>query len=155
MASATPHIILTSVNGAQREPLSDLAANGAITPGDLIERGSNGKLAAIATAGKPNQGIVALENPFGADDTTPAIDQAYAADDVVFYTYLQPGDQAYMRLAASQTVAIGDPLVPSATAGCLAKATLDATSVEGALVGFADEAVTTTGSVGRIRVRKA
>lgn len=155
MASATPHIILTSVNGAQREPLSDLAANGAITPGDLIERGSNGKLAAIATAGKPNQGMVALENPFAPDDTNPVIDQQYAANDAVFYTYLQSGDQAYMRLAASQTVAIGDPLVPSATAGCLAKATLDATSVEGALVGFADEAVTTTGSVGRIRVRKA
>lgn len=155
MASATPRIILTSVNGAQREPLSDLAANGALTPGDLVERGSNGKLVAISSAGKPNVGMVALENPFAADDTTPAIDQQYAANDVVFYTFLQSGDQAYMRLAASQTIVIGDPLVSSTTAGCLAKGTLDATVIEGALVGFADEAVTTTGAVGRIRVRKA
>lgn len=155
MASSTPNIVLIAVNGGERIEFNDRVAAASTLPGSLVEVNSVGKLAQIAAAAKPNARIVVLENLYADNDKLPALDQAYATDDLCRYIYAQPGDVVYLRLAASQTVAIGDPIISTVTAGCVGKGTLDATIVEGALVGFAEEAVTTTGSTGRIKVRIA
>lgn len=152
MASTTPNIILLQVNGAER-PIFERAAAAAVTPGDLINVTSAGLVTPIAAANTPNARMFALENPYAPDPTLTALAQAYATSDQVRYVHAQGGDMVYARLATSQTVAIGDVLGPSATAGCLAKLTVDATTIAGAPCGIAEEAVTTTGAVGRIRMR--
>lgn len=155
MAASTPNIVLISVNSGERVEWNDRVVAASTLPGSLVEVNSAGKLALIAAAAKPNSKIVVLENLYAADDKSPSLDQAYAADDLCRYVYAGRGDVVYMRLAASQTVAIGDPIVSTVTGGCVGKGTLDATVVEGALIGYADEAVTTTGATGRIKVRIA
>ena len=155
MASSAPHIVLISVNDGERTVWNDKVVAASTVPGSLVEVDSAGKLAKVAAAAKPNSKIFVLENPYAADDTLPSLDQAYAANDGCFYVYGQTGDVVYAVLAASQTVAIGDPIVSTVTGGAGGKGTLDATVVTGALIGYADEAVTTTGATGRIKVRIA
>ena len=152
MASSRPNIVLVQVNGAER-PVLEKAAAAAVYPGDLIEVTSAGLVTPVASAGKVNGKAFALENPFAPDPTQSALAQAYVANDQVPHVYAQGGDMVNARLAAAQTVAIGDVLASSSTAGCLAKITVDATTLAGAPVAIADEAVTTTGSTGRILVR--
>ena len=154
MAASTPNTILLQVNGDEKPVFERQAATAVITPGDLLELLTATTVQACATAGKINQRMFALENPYASDPTQLSLNQTYAVGDQVRYIYWQCGDLVYARLAASQTIAVGDVLGPSATAGCLQKiATVDATVVTEAPVGIAEEAVTTTGSTGRIRVR--
>lgn len=153
MASSTPNIIFLEANGALSPAIHERAAASAVTPGDLLSLASTGKVAPLASAGAVNARMFALENPYAPDPTKTALEQQWAQDDFVRFVFAQPGDKVYARLAASQTVSIGDVLIASATGGCLAKATVDASTLAGAIVGIAEEAVTTTGSVGRIRVR--
>ena len=155
MAATAPHVILINTNGAERPVLSDRVVTATTLPGSIVEVSSAGKLTKISTAVKQNNQIFVLENPYATDDTATALSQTYAADDEARYIYAQPGDVVYAILAASQTVAIGDPLVTTTTAGALGKGTIDATVVDGAIVGYADEAVTTTGATGMIKVRIA
>ncbi len=152
MASSTPNIVLLQVNGSER-PIFEAPAASAITPGDLIEKDSTGKLAPIASAGKVNGKLIALENPFASDPTATALAQTYAAGDQVRYIYAQRGDLVNARVAASQTVTIGSQLISTTTGGCLGTTTVDATTLDGALVALAEEAVTTTGSAGRVKAR--
>lgn len=153
MASSTPNIVLLQVNGSER-PIFEAPAASAITPGDLVSKNSSGNLASFSGANTLNSRMFALENPFASDPTQTALAQQWASGDSVHFIYGAPGDVVNARLAASQTIAIGDVLGPSATAGCLAKiTTVDATVVVDAPVGIAEEAVTTTGSTGRIKVR--
>ena len=152
MASSTPNIVLLQVNGAER-PVFEKIAAGTITPGDLVEVDSTGKLAAIASAGKVNGQLIALENPFASDPTLTALAQNYAAGDTVRYVYAQRGDLVNARVAASQTVVIGSQLISTTTGGCLGITTVDATTLEGALVAIAEVAVTTTGSTDRVQAR--
>lgn len=154
MASSTPHIVLLEINGAEPHR-HERPADTAITPGDLCEVNSDGELVPISSAGKHNARIFALESPYADDPTQPALAQAYAAADYVPHIYAPRGALVYARLAASQTIVVGDPLISSATAGCLSKATVDASTLSGAVVGYAEEAVTTTGSTGRVKVRIA
>ena len=152
MASSTPNIILLQVNGAER-PIFERLAGGTVTPGDHLTLGTNGRVTALAGAGAVSRKMFALENPFAPNPAQTALAQTYAEHDNVRYVYAQPGDLVYARLAASQTIDVGDILVASATGGCLAKVTIDATVLTGAVVGVAEEAVTTTGSTGRIKIR--
>lgn len=152
MALSRPNIVLVQVNGAERPVLEKVAAT-TINPGDLIEVTSAGLVTPVASAGKVVGRAFALINPFAPDPTQSALAQAYAANDQVPHVYAQSGDLINARLAASQTVSIGDVLASSATAGCLAKITVDATTLAGAPVAIAEEAVTTTGSTGRILAR--
>lgn len=154
MAATNPNIVLLATNGGDR-PIVDILAGGTVTPGDLLVKGSGGTVTALASAGANNNKIFALTNPFATDSTATALSQTYASGDSVRCVYAMPGDLVYARLADTQTVAIGDPLGASATAGCLGKLTVSATTLEGAIVGYAEEAVTTSGAVGRIRVRIA
>jgi len=155
MAATAPHTVLVSTNGAERPILNDRVATASTVPGCIVEVASTGKLTKISSAAKQNNRIFVVENPYATDHTASALSQAYAADDAVFYVYAQPGDIVYALLAASQTISIGSPLVTTTTAGALGTATIDATVVTGALVGFAEEAVTTTGSTGYVKVRIA
>jgi hypothetical protein len=155
MASSAPHIVLLSVNDGERNTFNDRVVAASTLPGSLVEVASTGKLAKIAAAAKPNSKIFVLENPYAADDTLMVLDQPYATDDGCFYIYAQTGDVVYAILTASQVVAIGDPIVSTVTGGAVGKGTLDATVVTGALIGYAEEAVTTTGATGRIKVRIA
>ena len=154
MASSTPHIVLLEVNGGEPHR-HERPADATITPGDLCEVNSDGELVPISNAGKHNARIFALESPYADDPTAPALAQTYAAADYVPHIYAPRGALVYARLAASQTIGVGDPLISSSTGGCLAKATVDASTISGAIVGYAHEAVTTTGAVGRVKVRVA
>jgi len=154
MAATTPNTILLQVNGDEKPVFERQVATAVVTPGDLLELLSAGTVQAVATAGKINQRMFALENLYASDPTLLSLNQTYAVGDNARYIYGQNGDLVYARLAASQTVSAGDILGPSTTAGCLQKvATVDATVIAGSPVGTAEEAVTTTGSTGRIRVR--
>lgn len=153
MASSTPKTILLQVNGAERPVYDDRPAAAATTPGELVEITSAGKITPVASAGKVVGKLFAVEAPWADDPTNPAIDQDYAANDTVRYVYAQPGDLVYAWLAASNEAAIGSILVSTATAGQLGVATVDATTLAGAVVGIAEEAVTTTAAAARIKVR--
>lgn len=153
MASTTANIVLLQANGVERIEFEKVAA-ATVTPGDLLEFTSSGTVTPVASAAKQQTGIFALVNPFAPDPKATALSQAYASGDQVRMIYAQRGDLVNARLATSQTIAVGDYLTSSATAGCLQKiSTIDATTVTGALVGVAEVAVTTTGSVGRVTVR--
>lgn len=153
MASTNPNIILLEINGTDTPSVHESPANAAVTPGDLLYELSTGKVAGLATGGAANLRMFALENPYAPDPTATAISQTYAENDYVRYIYAPRGALVYARLAASQTITKGDWLIASSTAGCLAKETVDGDTIANSLVGIADESVTTTGSVGRIRVR--
>ena len=153
MASSTPHIVFLESNGALPPAIHERPANATVTPGDLCLINSDGEVDPIASAGAFNQRIFALESPFGDDPTASALANTYATGDYVRYVFGRPGDLVYARLAASQTIVIGDALISTTTGGCLGKETVDADTVANSVVGVAEEAVTTTGSVGRIKVR--
>lgn len=154
MAATTPKTILLQTNSMNdmRPHYSRLAAV-ATTPGDLVELTAAGKVTPIASLGKPSAKMFALESPFEPLVNTKSIDQAIPVDEEVRHIYAQRGDLVYARLATSQVVAVGDVLQASATAGCLAKIVVDATVFAEAPIGIAEEAVTTTGAVLRIKVR--
>lgn len=154
MASTTPKTILLQQNAnGDFRPIYGRPAAVATTPGSLLELTTALKVTPVAAAGKVNGKMFALENPFAILQDALSIDQDYPVDEEVRYIYAQSGDLIYARLAASQTVAIGDVLVSTTTPGCLGKATVDATTLSGAIVGIAEEAVTTIGATGRIKVR--
>jgi hypothetical protein len=155
MASSTPKTILLEVNGAERPIFEKLVVTTAVTPGDLLSISTAGKVAPYNGAAGATNKMFALENPYAATSTSAAIDQDYAVGDLCRFVFAQPGDLVYAWLADSQTATIGSPLVSTTTAGHLGVGTVDASLVEGALVGFADEAVTTSGAVARIKVRIA
>jgi hypothetical protein len=154
MASNTNKTILVAVNGAQRPIEEAPVVTAAVMPGHLLNVTATG-VAGLASAGAVNRKAFALENPAAADPTLPAISQSYAVGDTCRFVYAQGGDLVYAHVASGNNVAFGDVLVASATAGHLAKATVDATTLAGALVGFAEEAVNATAAAARIKIRVA
>ena len=118
MASNT---ILVKGYGPQEEAL----ANAAITPGNLIELMSTGKVRKHSTAGGnvgPKQFAIEDElqgNPITTD---------YDADDLVQFVVPQSGDWIYALLKDGEDVAIGD-LLESDGAGDLQVYTQDDSNV--------------------------
>lgn len=125
-------------------------AGGAITPGHLIARNSSNQLVVHPTASGDAAKLFAVEESYVGGE----ISDAYASADRVPYIAARPGDEVYAILADSQTVVVGDPL-GSAGDGTLLKLTVAATTLANAIVAYAIEAVTTSGSTARIRVEVA
>lgn len=153
MARTTPNTILLTVNGAER-PVFEGEADEALTPGELVRWDTDDELELHGTASGVSQKMFVLENPFAPDPATPAIDQDWAIGDSARYIYAQSGDLVYAFLAASQTAVKGSPL-GSDGAGSLAVITPGAGILEGAIVAYADEDLTTSGARARIRARVA
>ncbi len=135
----------------------EAVANGAITPGHLLQFNSNDKIEVHGTAKGNAQPMFAIEEAVIGDD----IDDAYAADDTVLYVVARPGDEINALLKNGENVAKGD-FLESAGDGTLQKHTAIAANEGGSatytiytrgIVAMAMEDLNnTTGSAARIRV---
>lgn len=152
MAESAPRTVVLQVNGSERPVYSNkTAATGTILPGALIELASATTVTPVATADKFHARMFAVEAATAPLVNTPNINQAYASGDNVNYIYAQPGDLVYAIVGASQTVVVGSRLAANGTAGQLS---VEATNVDGTIVGIAEEAVSTgAGETARVRVR--
>ena len=122
-------------------------AAGAITPGMLVKVNSSGLAVVHDVAGGHARRLFAdMDDAIGN-----TIDDAYAADDRVQMLACVPGNEINALLAASQVVAVGDPLVSNGD-GTLKKLV---PAAGGSIVGYALSAVTTTTAVKRIAVEVA
>jgi hypothetical protein len=129
-----------------------LAASGStIIPGDLLAINAAGEVLEHATADGISQKAIALPNISNAG----TIDDAYTAAETVRYGFAQPGQIAYMTLAASQTATRITPLVSNGDGTLKINAAVGAAIIAGAVVGYPVEPVTTTGATARIKVRIA
>lgn len=154
MAASTPKTIVLRSNDPDNavQRTREAKAAGAVTPGMLCELTTSGMIQAHSTADGATKGkMVAIENFWSDHGSGAAIDHAYAADETVSYIHAQPGDELYMLIAASQTIAIGDALVSNGD-GYLKEETVDASTLADGIVGYAAAAVTTTGATGRVKV---
>ena len=127
--------IVVHGDGVQFEAL----ANAAITPGQLVEEMSTGKIRKHATAGAAAQKAFALED-FLQGKT---IAQDISANNVCLYRCFRLGDEVYAILADGENVAVGDKL-ESAGGGELRKQVLTSSGAvanPAGLIGFAREAV--------------
>lgn len=138
-------IVLHTGESGKGDKEDERAAGGAITPGHLIKVNSSDAVVVHATSGGICEPIFAKEMPlFGK-----TIDDAYASGDVVLMHKADRGDIINAILAVSQTIAIGAELMSNGDG------TLTAKTSTNYIVGYAEEAVTTTGAVKRIPVRIA
>lgn len=132
-------------------------AAAAITPGHLVELTSADKVQKHSVEAGNAVPMFALEDGLIGNGITTDI----AADETCMVWIPQRGDEVYAILTTSQVVVIGDLLVSKGD-GTLKKHVpessdyYDATDVTVKplqIVAQATEAVTTTGAVGRIKVR--
>lgn len=154
MASSTYNTIVIRSNNADNimQRVREAKAASAVTPGMLCEITTSGTIQAHSTEGGVAKGrLVALENEFSDHGTGKAIDHAYATGETVRYIHAIPGDQLYMLLEDAATITIGDVL-ESNGAGYLQEETASATTLSDGIVGYAANAVTTSGSTSRIIV---
>lgn len=115
MASTTSNTIILNSVGAVH--LKESYANGTITPGDFLERATDGDFQRHSTAEIAGPRLIALENDLEGD----GIDDNYASGDNVRAAYLKPGDEVYAFVPASAAaIVIGDHLVFDGT-GCVIK----------------------------------
>lgn len=97
------------VDGAREK-----VCTGVVTPGDVLgENGSDQVLRYATAAGNPGAVLVAKEQLFVGRD----LNTDYASGDTVQYHNADVGHRMYVRLAASQNIAINGLLEMSATAG--------------------------------------
>jgi hypothetical protein len=160
MARSTPATII--LKGRELVVYIEGTAGGAITPGHLVQIGSDGLMVVHATAGGSSPGgLFALEDDARGKGITDAYDSTTNKN--VLVGVCNRGVEIYAILTTSQTVVIGDAL-ESAGNGTLRKhvpqtsvaATSPGVAVRtGTVVARAIEAVTTTGTVARIQVRVA
>ena len=123
-------------------------AGGAITPGDLIKVGSDGKVVVHATAGGNAQRAFAIENDLAGEE----IGDAYASGERVQYLVCRRGDEVMARLKASENVVVGD-FLESAGDGTLQKHVVESSGaiyVE-QIVGMVLEA-SNVGTVARVAI---
>lgn len=130
----------------------EAVAAGTITPGDLVEKDTNGKVVRHATADGATIPMFALEEGWSTG-AGAAIDTDYASLDTVQLGVCARGVvvNAWVAAAASAIV-IDDPL-GSDGAGGLKKITVGAGTLEGALIGYADVALDNSGGGSRARLR--
>lgn len=132
-----------------------IAGEAGILPGELITGPDTALLAHDGGIASPKK--IALEADYArneSDLTANRIDIAYANGDQVYYALAQPGEVYYMWLADGQTTAVGSALIAT-TAGQLTVTTVDASTLEGALVGLAKEVVAASGAAARVLVEIA
>lgn len=131
MAATTPSTII--LNSVGRVHLKETFANGVITPGDFLERATDGDLQRQSTLGQPGPKIIALENDLKGGEIT----DNYASGDNVRAAYVKPGDEVYAFVPANApAIVIGDRLIFDGT-GCVKKATSQ-TDLAGTLTGSVD-----------------
>lgn len=107
MAASNPStVVLKSFAHVRKEGV----AGGAITPGHLIKRDSDGEFVVHNVAGGMAAKTFAVENELEGQD----ISDAYEENDVVFYHHCQPGEEVYAFVDNGQTVTRGDYLESSA-----------------------------------------
>jgi uncharacterized protein with PhoU and TrkA domain len=132
-------------------------ANAAITPGNLVEVMSTGKIRKHATEAGNAVPMFAIEDALQGK----AITEAYAQNDVVRVWVPLRGDEVYALLKQSENVVIGDLLVSKGD-GTLKKhvpESSDITAVTNVtvkplqIVAVALEALNPTTADGRIKVR--
>jgi hypothetical protein len=111
----TPKTIVLRGNLSNRH--EEARANAALSPGHIIKKNASNKVLKHATAGGGGQLWVAKERGmFGTPGGT--INDAYAADDVVFYHIPQKGDVLSCRVAAAAVaIAFNDPLTSDGAGG--------------------------------------
>lgn len=154
MASSTYNTIVIRSNNADNmvQRVREAKAASAVTPGMLCELTTSGTIQAHSTEGGVAKGrLVALENEFSDHGTGKAIDHAYATGETVRYIHALPGDQLYMLLEDSATITIGD-LLESNGAGYLQEESAGTSTLSDGIIGYAANAVTTSGSTSRIIV---
>lgn len=126
-------------------------ADGAITPGHILQKQSDGDVAVHATQGGVWDRSFAIENalqgPDGVNTTGNTIDDAYANGALVRYCYASPGDVINAILTTSQTISIGDQLTSEGNGR------VEEIDTGDIAIGIAEEAVTTTGAVARLAMR--
>ncbi len=123
---------------------AEAIANAAITPGDLVEVMTTGKLRVHAGAGLVAAAHFAVED----DMQGRAISTDYDADDLVQYETFNSGDEVLANLANGEVVAIGTK-VESNGDGQLRAVDTDssaATIEVGSIIGEAMEALDMSGS---------
>lgn len=133
----------------------EYTAGGAITPGHLLTRSSATAVVAAATADAVvSEKLFADFNPFqNTTAGTKAIDTAYASGDLVQVIRAVPGMILYTWLDAGSTATFGSQLVVGTTDGTLAVGTVGTSTLAGAQVAIAEEAVTAGTAPARIRAR--
>lgn len=149
---ATPKTILLKVNSVSDNyrPTYEALAAETLTPGNLVNFASTGKLTHFANTARW-QGMLVVESEYAAESASvSAIDDTYAADERTFYVIPQRGDEAYLIVADGEDIAVGDLLVPGNDTGTLVERTTEALEL---VVAVALEAVAPSGSTGRVRAR--
>lgn len=154
----TPRTILLQTNSRDMDarPIREKHVKTAntVTPGMLIAI-DGGELVPHATAAGHAQKLFALEPAYtgGYGNSAKAIDTTWTPDNgPVRFIYAQTGDKVYAWLADEGNVVEGAPLV-SDGAGALVGATIDATTIAGAVVAYAAESVNNVGGSGPVRIK--
>ena len=132
---------------------NEATAAEAITPGQMVELTSAGKVQKQSTAGGFAEKAFALEDELQGKE----IGDAYASASIVQYGIFNSGDEVYAWLKDGETIVIGDKLTPDGT-GQLQKLTADSSGVvvEEHPVAIALEALDLSNSAvaaGRIPIR--
>lgn len=153
---STPKTIILKGEPIQKEAL----AHETLTPGELVQfDATSGKLKKHATANGNAPKYWVVEEDFVGDD----IDATYLVNESTQYIVAHTGDEVYAWCGTSQTIKKGDPLC-SDGAGNLVKHTAQAVAESGsatytiyvnAIVAYAAEDKTTTGTRARIKVEVA
>jgi hypothetical protein len=139
--------VVFSGPATKRDPItrSKLIASGqTILPGHLVVLNGSGEFVANTTQGVVEGVMIADMNVIEQKSVTEAL----TAGDMAKAFVPEVGCTYNLVLAASQTIAEGDGLTPDATAG-----QVEAAASGDEVMFVAEEAVTTTGATGRIRVR--
>ena len=140
--------LLTDTNGSLIHSEAITAAASAVIPGDLVELTASGELQGHSTSDGTAQKLVALTNLC----TAGTIDKQYSAGETARYGAAHSGQESYMWLATSQVATLLTPLSSNGD-GSLKVATVSDATLAGSIVAYPLEAVTTTGSKLRIKVR--
>jgi hypothetical protein len=104
--AAANTIRLAGPDGVQEEFI--VASGASIKPGSLIRRTTATECNVHNVAGGDAPCLIVLEDGFRSDRGT---DDAYAAADRLYAEYAISGAKRYLRLKASENVAIGDTLI--------------------------------------------
>lgn len=128
----------------------EFSAGGTITPGQLIMLNSSNQVVRHNLAGGNVDAFFAIEDSLQGNE----IGDDYSSTNRVQCVNCVNGDEIYAILAPSQTITIGDYLESNGD-GNLREHAVDSGTViyTKTIVAKAKEAVTTTGSVARIRVQ--
>jgi len=141
-------IHLGNIDGPYREPLLvEGPAADAFVPGTLLERSGNNLATSNNAATVDSERLIAIEIP---ESEGGVITTAYTVGETAEAMVLRSGEFANVRVASSQTVVKGSPIISNGD-GTFAVGT---TALTNDILAYADEAVTTT-AVTLVRVRGA